>query len=81
MPFGLSMAPGVQQIKRWRRRHPCHHIDDFAFLVRPGGGTVRAMVLHDLQDLGLFVSIEKSMLQPGTMAKLGCAVVHVPSHT
>jgi hypothetical protein len=69
-------------VKRWRLQGTrcSNYIDDFAFLVQPGEvEKERTMVLRDLQDLGLFVSIEKSMLQPGTMAKyLGVLLCTVP---
>jgi len=88
MPFGLSTAPRAFSkltralVKRWRLQgiRCSNYIDDFALVVKPEEvDTVRATVLRDLQDLGLFVSIEKSMLRPGTMAKyLGVLLCTVP---
>lgn len=88
MPFGLSTAPRAFSkltralLKKWRSQgvRCSNYIDDFIFAVRPDEvAKVRAMVLQDFADLGLYISLDKSCLHPGTMAEyLGVLVCTVP---
>lgn len=90
MPFGLSTAPRAYSkltrrlLERWRAKgvRCSNYIDDFIFFAPTlqKALEIRAMVLRDLSELGWFVSVGKSMLQPGTMVKyLGLVFCSVPA--
>lgn len=89
MPFGLSTAPRAYSkltrrlLERWRAKgvRCSNYIDDFIFFAPTFEKAleIRAMVLRDLSELGWFISVGKSMLQPGTMVTyLGLVFCSVP---
>jgi hypothetical protein len=90
MPFGLSPAPRAYSklmrvvVQRWRAMgiRVSTYIDDLIFFAssREEALRVRALVLRDLQDLGLFINLKKSMLEPGTMVTyLGMVFCSLPT--
>jgi hypothetical protein len=88
MPFGLSTAPRAftklvrALVKKWRAAgiRCSNFIDDFIWIVRPHeAAAVRQTVLQDFGSLGLYLSVQKCMLQPGTMVQyLGVLICTVP---
>jgi hypothetical protein len=88
MPFGLSTAPRAftklvrALIKKWRAAgiRCSNFIDDFIWVMRPHeAAEIRQAVLQDFRALGLYLSVQKCMLQPGTMVQyLGVLICTAP---
>jgi hypothetical protein len=88
MPFGLSTAPRAftklmrALIKKWRAAgiRCSNFIDDFIWIVRlHEAEAVRRTVLQNFSSVGLYLSVQKCMLQPGTMVQcLGVLICTVP---